>query len=58
VAAPRRPPGPETAHPAGARQTEITSRLAAEHRRMRPELDHIRSAAAALGAVRAGPERF
>jgi predicted component of type VI protein secretion system len=36
--------------PASARQTELTGQLAAEHQRMRPELDRIRSAAAALGA--------
>ena len=41
-------PGPETVPPASARQTELTGQLAAEHRRMRPELDRIRSAAAAL----------
>jgi len=43
-------PGPETTPPASPRQTELTGQLAAEHRRLRPELDRIRSAAAALSA--------
>ena len=41
-------PSRGTDHPASARQTELTSQLAAEHRQMRPEIEHIRSAAAAL----------
>ncbi|MBX6391278.1 MAG: heavy metal translocating P-type ATPase [Frankia sp.] len=41
-------PGPEAMPPASARQTELTGQLAIEHRRMLPELDRIRSAAAAL----------